>query len=172
VELYLQHSIIEQDSASQRDIHSGVGDLSKHKTSSATSVEGQNQFCTGHTFDLIHRLLRLLDGAFCDTRARLDRDSIFLVLSCYHRLLDIYGSFFRSPNLGHASLPELSTHVKHSPFLIGTFELYTNSPLYTPLVASLADFMLSKCRDAVDKINGLSEYKETDNEHQRTTSHV
>jgi hypothetical protein len=26
--------------------------------------------------------------------------------------------------------------------------------------------MLSKCRDAVNKINALSEYKETDNEHQ------
>jgi hypothetical protein len=109
----------------------------------------------------MHRFLQLLDEVSSNnTRARLDRGSVLLVLSCYHRLLEIYGIFFQTPDLGHASAPELSRHMKHSPFLMGQFELYTNSPLYTPLVVSLADFMLLKCRDAVNKINGLSDQKE------------
>jgi hypothetical protein len=167
VDLYLQHSVIEQNLTSQRDIDSGVGGFSRTKSPSA--VEGINQLCIGHTFDLMHRFLQLLDEASSNTRAKLDRGSILLVHSCYHRLLEIYGSFFRSPNLGQPSPPELSTHMKHSPFLMGQFELYNNSPLYTPLVVSLADFMLLKCRDAVENINGLSKQKEPDNEYQRIT---
>lgn len=156
VDLYLQHMALTQSLARQRNIDAGVGRVTGHnRSSSMESVDAPHQFCIGHTFDLMHRFLQLLEEASSITRSSLDRGSILLVLSCYHRLVEIYGSFFRSPNLGRTvTSPELSAHIKHSPFLMGQFELSTSSPLYTSLVVSLADFMLLKCRDAVNSLNG------------------
>lgn len=172
VDLYLQHSALNQSLTRQRNMNNGGGRMSgHHRSSSVGSVNGgSSQFCIGHTFDLMHRFLQLLNEASSNPGGpRVDRGSILLVLSCYHRLNEIYGSFFRSPNLAPTASPELSAHIKHSPFLMGQFELSTSSPLYTSLVASMADFMLTKCRDAVNSLNGgtaiqsvtsSSEYKE------------
>ena len=151
VELYLQYTALERCLGGSVGSSSGG---SSRKSSSGALVEAAGQFCISQTFVLMHRLLQALNEVSSSARARLDSGSVLLVFSCYHRLLEIYAGFFRHPDVLGQPSPELSAHLRRSPFLMGHFELDTASPLYTPVVISLAEVMLSKCRDAVNNVNG------------------